>query len=43
MPNKTAKTRKRKRLSLNKALKSMGRTANQIKRIARKKALKVLR
>ena len=34
---------KRKRLKKNSLLKSIGRTANQIKRIARKKALKVLR
>ena len=43
MPNKKAKDAKRKRLKKNSLLKSIGRTAKQIKRIARKKALKVLR
>lgn len=43
MPNKMAKDRKRKRLKKNALLKSIGRTANQVKRIARKKARRALR
>ena len=42
MPNKTAKNRKRFRFNLNAKLKSMGRTARQIKRIAKRKALRAL-
>ena len=37
MPNKKAKTRKRNRINLNKALRLMGRTSNQVKRIAKKR------
>jgi len=37
MPNKNAKIRKRNRINLNKALKLMGRTSKQVKRIAKKR------
>lgn len=42
MPNKKAKLRKIKRLRLNASLKSMGRTANQIKRNLKKKLRKAV-
>lgn len=42
MPNKRAKERKRRRFRLNLKLKSVGRTANQIKRNIKKRLRKVM-
>ena len=40
MPNKEAKNRKRNKIKLNAQLRSLGRTANQVKRKRAKEALR---
>ena len=40
MPNKDAKSKKRKRIALNQQLKREGRTPNQIARVKKKRARK---